>query len=92
MSRVCDLTGKSVMSGNNVSHAMNRTRRRFLPNLQQVSLPSETLGYTLRLRICAAALRSVEHRGGIDAFLRAASDKQLSAKAAIQKTSCGKTA
>ena len=64
MSRVCDLTGKSVMSGNNVSHAMNRTRRRFLPNLQQVSLPSEVLGYTLRLRICAAALRSVEHRGG----------------------------
>ena len=81
MSRVCDLTGKSIMSGNNVSHAMNRTRRRFLPNLQQVSLPSEVLGYTLRLRICAAALRSVEHRGGIDAFLRAASDKQLSAKA-----------
>ena len=81
MARVCDLTGKSVMSGNNVSHAMNRTRRRFLPNLQQVGLLSETLGYTLRLRICAAALRSVEHRGGIDAFLLAASDKQLSAKA-----------
>ena len=81
MSRVCELTGKGVMSGNNVSHALNRTRRRFLPNLQQVSLPSELLGRALRLRICTQALRSVEHRGGIDAFLLNASDKDLSQKA-----------
>jgi large subunit ribosomal protein L28 len=81
MSRVCELTGKGVMSGNNVSHALNRTRRRFLPNLQQVSLPSEVLGRALRLRICTQALRSVEHRGGIDAFLLNASDKDLSQKA-----------
>ncbi len=81
MSRVCELTGKSVMSGNNVSHAMNKTRRRFLPNLQQVSLPSEVLGRALRLRISTAALRSVEHIGGIDAFLMKAKDTQLSAKA-----------
>jgi large subunit ribosomal protein L28 len=81
MSRVCELSGKGVMSGNNVSHALNRTRRRFLPNLQQVSLPSEILGRALRLRICTQALRSVEHRGGIDAFLLTASDKDLSQKA-----------
>ena len=81
MSRVCELTGKSVMSGNNVSHAMNKTRRRFLPNLQQVSLPSEVLGRALKMRISANALRSVEHNGGIDAFLLKAKDAQLSAKA-----------
>lgn len=81
MSRVCELTGKSVMSGNNVSHAMNKTRRKFLPNLQQVSLPSEVLGRALKLRISAGALRTVEHNGGIDAFLLKAKDGQLSAKA-----------
>ncbi len=81
MSRVCELTGKRVMSGNNVSHAQNRTRRRFLPNLQQVSVPSEVLGRALRLRISAHALRSIEHKGGIDAFLIKAADRQLSTKA-----------
>jgi len=81
MSRICELTGKSVMSGNNVSHAVNKTRRRFLPNLQNVSLPSERLGKALKFRISTAALRSVEHVGGIDAFLLKAKDKQLSAKA-----------
>ena len=81
MSRVCELTGKSVMSGNNVSHAMNKTRRRFLPNLQQVSLPSEALGRALKFRISANALRSVEHNGGIDAFLLKAKDAHLSSKA-----------
>lgn len=81
MSRVCELTGKAVMSGNNVSHAVNKTRRRFLPNLQQVSLPSEALGRSLRLRVSAAALRSVEHVGGIDAFLMKAGDATLSARA-----------
>lgn len=81
MSRVCELTGKSVMSGNNVSHAMNRTRRRFLPNLQQVSLLSEKLGRTLKFRISAKALRSVEHIGGIDAFLLKAKEVNLSSNA-----------
>lgn len=81
MSRVCELTGKSVMSGNNVSHAINKTRRRFLPNLQQVSLPSEKLGKALRFRISAHALRSVEHVGGIDAYLVKAKKVQLSSKA-----------
>tara|TARA_B100000963_G_scaffold135431_1_gene117750 strand:- start:796 stop:1077 length:282 start_codon:yes stop_codon:yes gene_type:complete len=81
MSRVCELTGKTVMSGNNVSHAMNKTRRRFLPNLQQVSLPSEILGRALKFRISAKALRSVEHNGGIDAFLLKAKDGQLSSRA-----------
>ena len=93
MSRVCELTGKSVMSGNNVSHAMNRTRRRFLPNLQQVSLPSEVLGRALKLRISANALRTVEHNGGIDAYLTKAKDAQLSSKALkLKKLIVAKTA
>ena len=93
MSRVCELTGKSVMSGNNVSHAMNRTRRRFLPNLQQVSLPSEVLGRALKLRISANALRTVEHNGGIDAYLTKAKDTQLSSKALkLKKLIVAKTA
>ncbi|MGB0342975.1 MAG: 50S ribosomal protein L28 [Parvibaculales bacterium] len=89
MSRVCELTGKSVMSGNNVSHAINKTRRRFLPNLQRVSLPSEALGRALRLRISTHALRSVEHRGGIDAFLMNAADRDLSPKAQKLKKQIG---
>lgn len=81
MSRVCELTGKGPMTGNNVSHANNKTRRRFLPNLNEVTLASETLGQAFRLRISAAALRSVDHRGGLDAFLAKARDTELSARA-----------
>jgi len=81
MSRVCELTGKGPMTGNNVSHAKNRTRRRFLPNLNDVTLRSETLGRGVKLRISAAALRTVDHRGGLDAFLAKASDGDLSANA-----------
>ena len=81
MSRVCELTGKGPMSGNNVSHANNRTRRRFLPNLNQVTLLSEKLGRGYSLRISAAALRSVDHRGGLDAFLAKAKDTELSDRA-----------
>ncbi|WP_322866677.1 50S ribosomal protein L28 [Aquicoccus sp. G2-2] len=81
MSRVCELTGKGPMTGNNVSHAKNRTRRRFLPNLNDVTLQSETLGRGVKLRISAAALRSVDHRGGLDAFLAKAKDTELSANA-----------
>ncbi len=78
MTRRCELTGKGPMVGNNVSHAVNRTRRRFLPNLLNVSLISDALGRTVKLRISANALRSVEHRGGLDAFLLKAADGDLS--------------
>ena len=81
MSRRCELTGKGPMSGNNVSHAKNRTRRRFLPNLNDVTLMSDALGRSVKLRISAAALRSVDHRGGLDAFLAKAKDAELSARA-----------
>lgn len=78
MARRCELSGKDVMTGNNVSHANNKSRRRFLPNLCNVSLMSEALGETFKLRVSAHALRSVEHRGGLDAYLLKASDDQLS--------------
>jgi large subunit ribosomal protein L28 len=86
MSRRCELSGKGPMSGNSVSHANNKTRRRFLPNLQEVTLESETLGRSFRLRISNHALRSVDHRGGLDAFLAKAKDDELSSDAlAIKK-------
>ncbi len=78
MSRRCEFTGKSVMSGNNVSHAHNKTRRIFRPNLNDVTLLSESLGRSFKFRISAAALRSVDHRGGLDAFLLKARDSELS--------------
>jgi len=81
MSRRCELTGIGPMSGNNVSHAKNRTRRRFLPNLNDVTLQSETLDRGIKLRITAAALRTVDHRGGLDAFLAKAKDEELSTSA-----------
>ncbi len=81
MSRRCELTGKGVLTGNNVSHAKNKTRRRFLPNLNDVTLASETLGQSFKMKISAHALRSVDHRGGLDAFLAKASDGDLSVKA-----------
>ena len=81
MARRCELTGKGVLTGNNVSHALNRTRRRFLPNLCDVTLISESLGRSVKLRISASALRTVEHRGGLDAFLLKAKDEDLSVRA-----------
>ena len=81
MSRVCELTGKGPMSGNNVSHANNKPRRRFLPNLNEVTLTSEKMNRGYSLRISAAALRSVDHRGGLDAFLAKANDTELSDRA-----------
>ena len=81
MSRRCELTGKGVMAGNNVSHANNRTKRRFLPNLNDVTLASESLGRAFKFRISAAALRTVDHRGGLDAFMAKAKDSELSVKA-----------
>ncbi len=85
MARRCELTGKGPMVGNNVSHAVNRTRRRFLPNLVNVSLISDVLGRSVKLRVSAAALRSVEHRGGLDAFLLKADDNELSVNARALK-------
>jgi large subunit ribosomal protein L28 len=81
MARRCELTGKGVLTGNNVSHANNKSRRRFLPNLKSVSLLSDALNRTVRLRISIAALRSVEHRGGLDAFLVKAREEELSERA-----------
>jgi large subunit ribosomal protein L28 len=78
MARRCELTGKGVMMGNNVSHALNRTRRRFLPNLVNVTLISDALNRPVKLRITTSALRSVEHRGGLDAFLLKQDDADLS--------------
>lgn len=81
MSRRCDLTGKAVLSGNLVSHSNRKTKRRFLPNLCNVTLESETLKRTIRLRVSANALKSVDHRGGLDAFLKKARDEELSPRA-----------
>ena len=78
MARRCELTGKGVLVGNNVSHANNKTKRRFLPNLVDVTLQSETLGRGVRVRCAASALRTVEHRGGLDKFLAVAKDGELS--------------
>jgi len=78
MSRRCELTGKAVQSGNLVSHSNRKTRTRFLPNLCNVTLISDALGRSVRLRISAHALRSVEHRGGLDAFLMKAREEELS--------------
>jgi len=78
MARRCELTGKGVLTGNTVSHAVNKNRRRFLPNLVNVTLLSDTLNRPVKLRVSAAALRTVEHRGGLDAFLLKQDDADLS--------------
>jgi len=90
MSRRCELTGKGVLTGNNVSHAKNRTRRRFLPNLNNVTLLSETLGKSFKFRVAASAIRTVDHRGGLDAFLAKARDEELSTNALKVKRSIEK--
>lgn len=79
MSRRCEITGKGVLSGNNVSHANNRTRRRFLPNIQEISFLSDALGTSVRLKVSVQGLRTVEFKGGIDAFVLQTSDSKLSA-------------
>jgi large subunit ribosomal protein L28 len=81
MSRRCDLTGKTAQTGHKVSHSNRKTKRRFLPNLCNVTLISDALDRSVKLRISANALKSVDHRGGLDAFLIKAKDDELSAKA-----------
>lgn len=81
MSRTCDLTGKAPQTGHKVSHSNRKTKRRFLPNLVNVTLRSDTLDRAMRFRISANALRTVDHRGGLDGFLAKAKDDELSAKA-----------
>lgn len=78
MARRCAVTGKGVMFGNNVSHANNKSRRRFNPNLQEVGMYSDALGSMVRLRISTSALRTIEVKGGIDSFLMDARDDALS--------------
>ncbi len=97
MSRRCMITGKGVMSGNNVSHALNRTRRRFLPSVQETSLYSETLDRWVKVKASSAGLRTVEHKGGFDAFLLSTAKTKLdpalrSVKAQVEKAQAEKGA
>ena len=85
MARRCEFTGKGVQTGNNVSHAKNRTRRRFLPNLQANSLYSDTLGETIQFRLSAQALRTIEKHGGVDAYLLGTPNADLGKKARVLK-------
>ena len=81
MSRRCELTGKGILVGHKVSHSNRKTKRRFLPNLLNVSIISDALGRAVRLRVSANALKTVDHRGGLDAFLAKAKEVELSPKA-----------
>lgn len=85
MSRRCEITGKGVLSGNNVSHANNKTRRRFLPNLQEASMLSDILNQPIRMRISTRAMRTVEHNGGIDSFLLSTPNRNLPEEAQAVK-------
>ena len=85
MARRCGITGKGVMSGNNVSHANNKTRRRFLPNLQQQSFFSDVLATSIQLRLTTNGIRTIEHNGGLDAFLLTTPDRRLPTEAIVLK-------
>ena len=85
MAKRCQITGKGVMVGNNVSHANNRTRRRFLPNLQRTSMMSEILGRHIPLRVCVSTIRTIEKHGGLDNFLLQARASELADKARLLK-------
>jgi len=92
MSRVCELTGKGRQEGNSVSHANNKTKRTLLPNLQNVTLISDTLGTSVKLRVSTHGLRSVEHVGGLDNWLMKTSDDKLSLKVRKLKKEIAKKA
>ena len=85
MSRRCGITGKGVLTGNNVSHANNKTRRRFLPNLQNTSFFSDVLGTSIQLRLSTRGIRTVEHNGGLDSFLLGTPDRDLTVEAKVLK-------
>ncbi|MDB5314198.1 MAG: ribosomal protein [Rhodospirillales bacterium] len=85
MARRCAVTGKGVLSGNNVSHANNKTRRRFLPNLQESSFFSDVLAAQIRLRLTANGIRTVEHNGGIDSYLLETPDRKLTIETIVIK-------
>jgi len=90
MARRCELTGKAVLSGHLVSHSNRKTKRKFLPNLVNVTLQSDVLKRSVKLRIAASALRSVEHRGGLDAFLAQAPEADLSQNVRVLKREIAK--
>ena len=92
MSRVCELTGKGRQVGNNVSHANNKTKRTFLPNLQNVTLISESLEKSIKLRVSTHGLRSVEHVGGLDNWLAKTNDDKLSLRVRRLKREIAKKA
>lgn len=92
MSRKCQVTGKKVMTGNNVSHANNKTRRRFMPNLQETSVYSEILKRWVRIRATAAGLRTIEHKGGIDSWLQNTAITKLDEKMRPVKNAIEKAA
>ena len=81
MSRRCELTGKGAQTGHKVSHSNRKTKRRFLPNLVNVTMTSDTLGRAVRLRVSTSAMKTVDHRGGLDAFLAKAKEAELSPRA-----------
>jgi len=97
MARRCGITGKGVQVGNNVSHANNKTKRRFMPNLQTTRLLSDALGQQIRLRLSVNAIRTIEHNGGLDAYLLAMADNKLPTdarrlKRRIEKAAAAKAA
>jgi large subunit ribosomal protein L28 len=85
MARRCGITGKGVLAGNNVSHANNKTRRRFLPNLQETSFFSDVLGASVQIRLTTNGIRTIEHNGGLDAFLLGTPDRNLPEDARVLK-------
>ncbi|MPY72060.1 MAG: 50S ribosomal protein L28 [Alphaproteobacteria bacterium] len=92
MSRRCSITGKAVLAGNNVSHAMNKTRRRFLPNVQETSLLSDALGRAVKLKVSTRAIRTIEKNGGLDAYLLGTNDAKLTEEAIKLKRAIRKAA
>lgn len=85
MSRRCQITGKGVLTGNNVSHANNKSRRRFLPNLQETSFFSDVLGTSIQIRLSTSGIRTIEHNGGLDSFLLGTPNRVLPAEAQVLK-------
>jgi large subunit ribosomal protein L28 len=85
MARRCGITGKGVLTGNNVSHANNKTRRRFLPNLQETSFWSDVLGTQIQMRLTTNGIRTIEHNGGLDSFLLGTPDRRLPVEAITLK-------